>query len=245
MRYLLLVGVMLLFPTAPARGQVSVQFGLPSVRIGIHQPVFPRLVLVPGYPVYYAPGSNANYFFYDGMYWVFAGDNWYASDWYDGPWSMVEPQYVPVYVLRVPVRYYRSPPPYFRGWYRDAPPRWGVRWGHDWEREHRGWDRWRRQDAPRPAPLPVYQRQFSGGRYPQPQEQRRLHVEQYRHEPRDPTVRQRFWANPPERRDAPGPNPSGWPGARPQPRVEQPGATPAAQPTPAPGDRLVDVEALL
>jgi len=79
---------------------------------------------VPNYPVYYAPRQHANYFFYDGMYWVYY-DNWYTSDRYNGPWWRTAPEYVPEYVLRVPVRYYRRPPAYFKGWPQNAPPRWG------------------------------------------------------------------------------------------------------------------------
>ena len=41
--------------------------------------------------------------------------------------------WLPLYVLRVPVRYYRSPPAYFRGWRAEAPPRWGDHWGNDWQ----------------------------------------------------------------------------------------------------------------
>jgi len=44
---------------------------MPEVSIGINLPLFPRLVPVPGYPVYHAPEVDANYFFYDGMYWVY------------------------------------------------------------------------------------------------------------------------------------------------------------------------------
>ena len=40
----------------PALAQVSIQIGLPGVSIGINQPVYPQLVQVPGYPVYYDPG---------------------------------------------------------------------------------------------------------------------------------------------------------------------------------------------
>ena len=47
---------------------------------------------MPGYPVYYAPRINSNYFFYDGMYWVYQRDNWYASSWYNGPWGLVAPE---------------------------------------------------------------------------------------------------------------------------------------------------------
>ena len=164
-----------------------------SVNIGINLPVYPRLVRVPGYPVYYAPSVNSNYFFYDGLYWVFNGDNWYESRWYNGPWVAVEPDYVPLYVLRVPVRYYRNPPVYFRGWRADYAPRWGDRWGNTWEQRHTGWDRWDRKSAPVAAPLPTYQRQYSGNRYPQQLEQQTtLHSQGYRYQPRDAVVQQRY-----------------------------------------------------
>ena len=154
MRYRLMVMLLLLSPLTPAVAQVSVQIGLPSVQIGFNLPSFPQLVVVPGYPVYYDPGSTLNYFFYDGMYWVYEGDHWYASAWYNGPWSMVAPYAVPVFILRVPVHYYRHPPAYFRGWHQDAPPRWGEHWGHDWERQRSGWDQWDRRGVPAPPRCP-------------------------------------------------------------------------------------------
>jgi len=175
---------------APATAQVSVQLGWPGVHIGINLPVYPELVPVPGYPVYYAPRLPSNYFFYDGYYWLYYGDDWYMSSWYNGPWMLVEPDYVPIYVLRVPVRYYRQPPPYFRSWHADAPPRWGDRWGDVWEREHHGWDRWNHRNAPPPAPLPRYQRDYRGDRYPQQiEQQRELHDQHYRYRSVDPDVR--------------------------------------------------------
>jgi hypothetical protein len=192
MRYLLVVLGMLSCPLNSAVAQVSIQIGLPTLSIGINLPVYPQLVLVPDYPVYYAPGVDSNYFFYDGMYWVYQGDNWYASSWYNGPWALVGPEFVPVYVLRIPVRYYRQPPAYFRGWGPDAPPRWGEHWGHDWERQHGGWDKWNRQTAPPPAPLPAYQREYSGNRYPHAEQQQALHSQNYRYQPREATVRQAY-----------------------------------------------------
>ena len=167
MRYALIVLWTLLFSANPADAQLSVNFGVPGVNIGINLPVYPDLQRVPGYPVYYAPGVSSNYFFYDGLYWVYQGDNWYASSWYNGPWSAVDPMDVPVYVLRVPVRYYREAPVYFRGWSVDQAPRWGDHWGQSWEKRRGGWDQWNRNSAPAPAPLPSYQRQYSGNRYPQ------------------------------------------------------------------------------
>jgi hypothetical protein len=193
MRNLLLLLSVLLCSATPAVAQVSVGVGiaLPGLSIGINLPAYPQLARVPGYPVYYAPGLNANFFFYDGLYWVYQADNWYASSWYNGPWGLVGPQAVPVYILRVPVRYYRQPPPYFGGWGRDAPPRWGDHWGRDWEQSRGGWDRWDRKSVPPPAPLPTYQRQYSGQRYPQQVEQQQaLRSQHYRYQPRDEMVRQ-------------------------------------------------------
>jgi len=198
-----LVGALFL-SAPPAIAQVSIGIGLPGVSIGVNFPVYPQLTRIPGYPVYYAPQADSNYFFYDGMYWVYQEDNWYASSWYNGPWEFVGPQAVPLYVLRIPVRYYRAPPAYFRGWQRDAPPRWDDHWGNDWAQQRHGWDRWNRASAPAPAPLPTYQRQYAGDRYPHELEQQRnIHNEKYRYQPRDALVRQREQA--PPARMAPAP----------------------------------------
>jgi hypothetical protein len=174
MRPLLLALAVLCTGTPPADAQLSIGVGLPGVSIGIQVPLFPDLQRVPGTPVYYAPRVGANYFFYDEQYWVYEGDAWYASAWYNGPWTVVQPAAVPVYVLRVPVRYYRAPPRYFRGWQADAPPRWGQHWGPAWQQQHRDWDRWDRRSAPAPAPLPTYQRPYAGDRYPGPQQQQEM-----------------------------------------------------------------------
>jgi hypothetical protein len=195
MRYLLVVLGLLACPLNPALAQVSIQIGLPTISIGINVPVYPQLVLVPDYPVYYAPGIDSNYFFYDGMYWVYQGDNWYVSSWYNGPWALVRPEFVPVYILRIPVRYYRQPPAYFRGWGPDAPPRWGEHWGSGWERQHAGWDKWNRQAVPPPAPQPVYQKEYSGNRYPHVEQQRTLHSEHYSYQPREATVQRAYQAH--------------------------------------------------
>ena len=187
MRNAFIVLWMLLCSIAPAAAQFSVS-------IGINLPVYPQLVPVPGYPVYYAPQVNSNYFFYDGMYWVYQGDNWYASSWYNGPWGLVDPEAVPLFILRVPVRYYRHAPVYFRGWGSDAPPRWGEHWGKSWEQRRSGWDNWNRSSVPSPAPLPVYQRQYSGNKYPRVEQQQVLQSQNYRYQPRDAVVQQHYQA---------------------------------------------------
>jgi len=240
MRYLLLASWLLLAPLTSVHAQVSVGVGVavPGVSIGINLPVYPELVRVPGYPVYYAPQASSNYFFYDGLYWVYAGDSWYASSWYNGPWYLVAPERVPLYVLRVPVRYYRAPPPYFQGWRADRPPRWGQHWGRDWEQRHRGWDRWDRRSAPRPAPLPVYQRQYVGDRYPhEPGQRHAIRAENYRYRPREPVVREHYRQGQPAR-PPPGPAPRGPAYQRPPGQQAQPGQPPQRRPAqPGPQDR--------
>ena len=194
MRNGLMVLLLLLCSITSVAAQVSIGIGLPGISIGFNVPVYPTLVRVPGYPVYYAPQMDSNYFFYDGMYWVYQEDNWYASSWYNGPWAVVTAEAVPLFLLRVPVRYYRRPPVYFRGWRSDAPPRWGEHWGNDWEQRHRGWDNWNRSAIPAPAPLPTYQRQYSGNRYPRVEQQQVLQSQNYRYQPHEAVVQQHYQA---------------------------------------------------
>ena len=206
---------------ALGRVQVGVGVAVPGLSIGINIPAYPQLVPIPGYPVYYAPGAGANLFFYDGLYWVFVGDNWYYSSWYDGPWSLAEPELVPDFILRVPILYYRSPPSFFLRWNRAAPPRWGEHWGRAWEEHRGGWDRWDHASVPPRAPLPGYQRQYPHGRYPGADGQRSLENRYYHYKPREPGDRSRLGQAPNfGRRIAPQPN-------RP-PQDRRPGAPPEA-----------------
>ncbi len=186
-----------------------------SVGVGYYQPMYPNMVLVPGYPVYYSPYGNANYFFYDGLFWLYQGDRWYSSGWYNGPWNGVAPHYVPYYVLQVPVRYYRAPPPYFHGWRPDESPHWGEHWGRDWQDHHRDWNK-RGQQPPAPAPLPRYQGAYTGDRYPRDGDQQNaIRDRNYRYEPRDEMTR------------------SHYPSAA-RPTYQQPPQQPQVQPRPVP-----------
>ena len=194
MRQLIILLTLLCGAVIPAVAQVSIGIGIgvPNMNIGINFPVYPQFQQVPGYPVYYAPQVDSNYFFYDGMYWVYANDSWYASSWYNGPWALVSPMVVPVYILRVPVRYYREPPVYFRGWRQDAPPRWDDHWGDDWRRQRSGWDHWNHDAVPPPAPLPTYQREYSGHRYPSYDQQRMITTQNYHYQPHEAVVQQHY-----------------------------------------------------
>ena len=194
MRYVLIALCMLFGPVSSANAQLNmnISFGIPGLSIGINLGEYPDLVQVPDYPVYYAPRLNANLFYYDGMYWAYQRDEWYASSWYNGPWGMVDRMIVPYYVLRVPVSYYRDPPQYFRDWRQNEPPRWGQHWGNQWQERRRGWDQWDRKSVPRLAPLPVYQRQYSGDRYPRVEQQHELRSQNYRYQPREAVVQRSY-----------------------------------------------------
>lgn len=188
MRKLLTVLVLAALNFMPPRANASV-----SISVNLVQ--YPVMQRIPGYPVYYAPRLHANYFFYDGLYWVYVDDEWYASPWYDGPWDLVGYDSVPLFILRVPVRYYRYPPVMFSSWAMSAPPRWDRVWGPDWSRRHPNWQRWNRAAAPAPAPLPRYQQRYTRSNYPGDAQRHELTQQHYRYAPRDQQVRQKWQAH--------------------------------------------------
>jgi hypothetical protein len=129
----------------PAQAQVRID-------IGINLPGPPSLVIVPGTPVYAAVRAPVNVFLYGHQYWAFVNGAWHVGPNWNGPWVLVEPVYVPVPVLKVPVRYYPVPPGHWRAWRRDAPPRWEPQYGRGWREEphERSWreseERWQHGD---------------------------------------------------------------------------------------------------
>ena len=184
MKRLLLAALLSLASVFPAAAQEYYD-------IDVDLPQYPEMVPVEDSPVYYAPGVDSNYFFYDGLYWDYYNDGWYSSPWYNGPWSYVDPIYVPTYILWVPIRYYRKPAHYWRGWNVHRPPRWGERWGRDWHVRHN--QVFAGRDRPRygRAPLPDYQRSYNRSNYPRaPQQQSQLHTERYAYRPQERTVQQ-------------------------------------------------------
>lgn len=70
----------------------------------------PQLVVVPGSPVFYAPGASMNFFAYGGRYYTFHEGAWFVATTYGSPWVAVAPAKVPRPVLTVPVAYYKVPP---------------------------------------------------------------------------------------------------------------------------------------
>ena len=141
-RLLMVSAVLVIAVASPVHAQVGID-------IGIHLPSPPAFVVVQGSPVYYAPRTPANVFFYGHQYWVFT-NGWYVGPTWNGPWAAVAPPYVPAPILRVPVAYYPVPPRQWRAWRRDGPPRWESHYGREWreERHERDWrereERWSR-----------------------------------------------------------------------------------------------------
>jgi hypothetical protein len=138
---LLLAAALVLTVVVPVRADVRVD-------IGINLPGPPTLAVIPGAPVYYAPHTHANVFFYGHQYWLFHAGGWHVGPGWNGPWVVVSPVYVPAPILHVPVRYYKAPPGHWRHWRHDAPPRWEAQYGRDWREDshERSWrereERW-------------------------------------------------------------------------------------------------------
>jgi len=188
MKRFLLAALLVLSPIFPAAAQEYYD-------IDVDLPQYPEMVPVPDSPVYYAPEVDSNYFFYDGLYWDYYNDAWYSSPWYNGPWSLVDPIYVPTYLLWVPIHFFHRVPSYWRGWRVDRPPRWGERWGRDWQVRHNEVFRGRQRPQYARAPLPDYQRSYNraNANYPRvPQQQSTLHSQQYAYRPQEHVVRQQY-----------------------------------------------------
>jgi hypothetical protein len=102
--------IALLSPSA-ARAEVNVNINVgppPPPPIVLASP--PRLVVVPGGPVYYAPDVSFNVFVFGGRYYSFHDGAWFYAATHRGPWSVVAVEQVPPPILAVPVQYYKIPP---------------------------------------------------------------------------------------------------------------------------------------
>ena len=82
---------------------VNLNIGVPAVVVA--EP--PEMILVPNTMVYYAPGVEAELFFYRGSWYTHHGRRWYRGNSYKGPWTVAPPRAVPVAFGRLP-RDYRT-----------------------------------------------------------------------------------------------------------------------------------------
>jgi WXXGXW repeat (2 copies) len=100
-----------LLPSAAHAGvNIDVNVGVPVPPPIIVAPAPPRVVVVPGSSVYYAPEGNVNLFVYGGRYYTFHEGHWFVGSKHNGPWTFVAVDRVPAPVVGVPVKYYRVAP---------------------------------------------------------------------------------------------------------------------------------------
>jgi len=104
---LLLAGRLL----APAPAHADVNIGInvaPPPAFVVASP--PRLVAVPGSPVFYGPSANYNLFIYGSRSYSFHGGTWFVAASPGSSWSLIATNRVPQPVLAVPATYYKIPP---------------------------------------------------------------------------------------------------------------------------------------
>jgi hypothetical protein len=112
---LVVVGAML--SALPAGAQVSVNVNIGPPPVIFAEP--PRVVVIPRTPVYYAPDTSYNVFFYEGRYYSYHDGGWFLATSHRGPWAFVPVDRVPRPVVMVPARYYKIPPGHARKMARD------------------------------------------------------------------------------------------------------------------------------
>jgi hypothetical protein len=80
-----------------------------NVNINIGPPVLvsepSEVVYVPRMGFYYVPGISYDVFFYNGYWWSPRGDRWYRAGQYNGSWVIVQRNYVPGLLFKVPKNY--------------------------------------------------------------------------------------------------------------------------------------------
>lgn len=102
----LLVAV-LAFPASVTAG-VRVDIGVALPPLVIMSP--PPLIVVPGTRVYYPPAIGVDIFFYNGYWYRPHLGRWFIAGHFNGPWSFIAVESVPVVLLRLPpVRHHVLP----------------------------------------------------------------------------------------------------------------------------------------
>lgn len=71
----------------------------------------PRLILIRGVGVYYAPEAEDDIFFYGGTWYYYSGIDWYVSQSYKGPWEKILQEALPQVMFRVPPEKFKNVPP--------------------------------------------------------------------------------------------------------------------------------------
>lgn len=154
-RYMIGLSILLLTPASSVFASnvafnAGVSVGLPgaSVNFGVGAPAYPyqpapiveppMFVQPPELGFYTAVGVPYDLFFLNNLFYLFSGNAWYSSPYYNGPWSSVYAYDVPYLLNRHPfhrIRYYRD---YYYGHYKRY-GRWDGYHHFRPERRHAGW----------------------------------------------------------------------------------------------------------
>lgn len=130
LRLLALTSLVVAMAASPAMAdgvKIGVNIRIPSPPVVVVPPPVvvaspPQLVVVPGTPVFHAPGASINVFAYGGHYYSFHEWAWFIAAAPGRPWVAVAPAKVPRPVLAVPVTYYKIPPGHAKKLGRDGGP---------------------------------------------------------------------------------------------------------------------------
>jgi hypothetical protein len=175
---------MLLYAAVPAHAQVSVGIQSHGVSIGFNVSAYPRMVAIPGYPVYYDPRMSSNYFFYDGLYWVVPGQQLVFERLVRWP---VGPDRAAVCARVRAARsgsLLRPAASLFCRLERGCCPALGEYWGNDWQQQRSGWDSLGSSIRLSSRAVAGLSAQYSGSRYPRAVDQQySIQATNYRYHP--------------------------------------------------------------
>lgn len=90
-------------PVGTAQAEVNVNINIGPPPIVVSEP--PTVVMMPQSGIYFVPGYSFDVFFYNGYWWSPRGDRWYRAGQYNGPWGIVQRNYVPEPLFSVPKNY--------------------------------------------------------------------------------------------------------------------------------------------
>jgi hypothetical protein len=92
-----------LFVAVPSHAEVNVNVNIGPPAVVVAGP--PEMIPVHRSMVYFAPGVEADLFYYGGYWWTPHQGRWFRSRAYNGPWVIIAPRIVPVAIVRVPRDY--------------------------------------------------------------------------------------------------------------------------------------------
>ncbi|MFA5839562.1 MAG: hypothetical protein WC890_02765 [Candidatus Margulisiibacteriota bacterium] len=99
----LLFALLVICSIGTAKAEVNVTINIGPPPIVVEAP--PELVMIPQTEIYFVPGVSYDVFFYNGYWWSPRGDRWYRSSQYNGSWVIVNRNYVPSHIIKVPKNY--------------------------------------------------------------------------------------------------------------------------------------------